>query len=406
MNNGEKYRKVFNSYYDSATNDKKIIEKIQTKQRSPKRTLRLAVTIASLIFVLSGTTLVVGASTGIFHFADIFRYILDDPTSADIVEAGTIQELDIQNETDEFRLKLVAFTGDIETHIAMFELTPKKDLNDFNEISLVGNAFSPGILESGDPNSYYYNEVKGFELRYDEEKTTYYFSFSMPPHWIKNTNEDVVLSIKGVKFYSDGNIADYITSDMLFQFSPNRSMLKQSRKIEVNQLFTKDVFDDIVGFPADNEDSVGKFQLESKEINAPKTGRSVKVEDITITNYKTILEATIIEDNITSDIAGNTWNQFTEPRYITNHFWDGIEKQDHYNTVLVENEERFRLYVDDVEMMVHEEALLISPGKGRDKEGNYDPEGYYACNIEFDAFDYNSAQKVEIHFGDNIIQIK
>lgn len=406
MNNSEKYRKVFSSYYDSAINDKEIIENIQTKQRSRKSTMRWAITIASIVVVLSSATLVVGASTDLFHLADIFRNAFDDPISAEIIEDGIIQELDIKNETDEFILKLVAFTGDSETHVTMFELTPKKDLNDFNEISLLGNAFSPSILENGDPNSFYYNEFKGFELSYDEEKTTYYFSFLMPPHWIKNTNEDVVLCIKGVKFYSDGSISDYIPSDMLFQFSPNRSMLKQSQIIEVNQLFTKDVFNDIVGFPSENEDNQGQLQLNSKEINAPKTERSIKIEDITIAKYKTILEATITEDNITSDIARNIWNQFTEPRYISNHYWDGIEKPDHYNTVLVENEERFRLYVDDVEMAVHDETLLISPGKGRDEEGSYDPEGYYACNIEFDAFDYNSAQKVEIHFGDKIIQIK
>jgi hypothetical protein len=33
-------------------------------------------------------------------------------------------------------------------------------------------------------------------------------------------------------------------------------------------------------------------------------------------------------------------------------------------------------------------------------------EGYYSCAIEFEGFDYENAQKVEIRFGDEVIVLK
>ena len=213
MNNSERYRRAFNTYYDKALKEHEILSGAAMEKKNKKRIVnRWAIAIASFLLLLSGTTLVVGAATGLFDLAGIFRSDFEDPISAELVEAGKVQELDIVHENEEYQLKLVAFTGDEETHIAMFELIPKVDFGNVSRIVMYGQAFSPSVLEE---KTYYSYRTSKIEGSYDREKNVYYFSYKLPPYWASDTEEDLVIRIRGVDIFMKDKMAKYIHSVMV-----------------------------------------------------------------------------------------------------------------------------------------------------------------------------------------------
>lgn len=398
MKNNQKYKKVFDQFYDSAINDERMLTIITRKDKTQGNSLRKwALITAAFIFIISGTTLVATA-TGLLDVTNIFRKGFDDKVSADLVEGGVVQELDIINETDDFILKLVALTGDRETQKVLFELTPKNELPVADEIRLMGQTFSPDIMKEGTYNNYGVTETTGYEFDYDDEKKTYYFSYKLPPFWIRDLDEDVVLRISAIKLYNRGTIQKYASCNLIYQFTPDRTILEQPLTIEVNQQVTKDVFE-TVGFT----DDYGLGFTDPEDIVAPRTRRTLLIENVVFSRYKTEVKGIIMDENIRDMEARSVWNQFTEPRFITEHFWDGIDKKSHYNLVAVENEERIRLFVDNIEIDIYEDSLFILPGIVH-QEG--ETQGLYGCVISFDGVDYDKARKIEIRFGDQIITIK
>lgn len=390
MNNKEKYNKVFESYYKSELKDN-IYNQMGNARKSIRRnTVRKWVfAVCSVVLILSGTTLT-AAAAGWISLADIFKIGFHDLTTGELVEADFIQELDVINENDDFTLKLIAFTGDTETHIAMFELIPKKDMERIKEIRLTGQTFSPLELENGSYEMYMPTGMIGYELTYDDDKNAYYFSYQLPPHWVKDLDDDIILRILGVGFFSNTGSYNYTDCDMLYRFTPDRAMLKQAYKVEVNETITKEVYDNC--YFTDDYDNPYAYR---GEIIAPTSISSLQITDVIFSEYKTEVNVLFLDKEITEERADVIWNQFTKPRFLTNHYGE-----DNLIDVLtpVENEKRIRLFVDDVEIEDDEEALFL-PIK------NYKAENYVS-SIRLKGIDYEQADNIEIHFGDRIISLK
>lgn len=400
MNNSERYRRAFNTYYDKALKEHEILSGAAMEKKNKKRIVnRWAIAIASFLLLLSGTTLVVGAATGLFDLAGIFRNDFEDPISAQLVEAGKVQELDIVHENEEYQLKLVAFTGDEETHIAMFELIPKVDFGNVSRIVMYGQAFSPSVLEE---KTYYSYRTSKIEGSYDREKNVYYFSYKLPPYWASDTEEDLVIRIRGVDIFMKDKMAKYIHSVMVYQFAPDRSILEESVKIPVNQLVSKTVYQELVAF-TDNYDNPHLYR---GEIIAPTTEAAIIITEAIISKYSTEIKAIIEDESIGRGTANSYWNQFTEERFLVNHYYNGVENKNAYEIACVENTERMRLFVDGVELKVDEESLRYLPGRGHDAEGNEKKEGRFGCSLMFEGFDYNAAESVELRVGEQVIRIK
>lgn len=403
------YKKTFSKYYDHIINDEEILRKIDQKCSSPRTRLRYrwaAIAVASVLLMI-GTTYV-GASVGLFQLSGIFRTNVNDPVSADLMDAGIVQELNIDGEHDDFTLKLVAFTGDVETHKVLFEMIPKKDLGDY-EVEIVGQTVSPEIMKREDWIWVYgTREALGTKVTSDDGRDVYYFSYELPPHWVKETNEDVVIRISKIRLYDknitpkwplrigqkvdESQLAGVISCELLYRFTPDRSILQKPVIKAVNQSITKVVFDDF-GIPYDYKDS----DFYKGEIIAPKKTRKLRIDNITFSNYKAEINATIMDRDITSIQASYTWHQCVVPVFVTKHFWNGVDDSQSYNLVLVDNTERLRLFADGVEIPLLE-SLCYLPGEGKD--------GYYKCTTQFKGFDYENAQNIEIHFGDKVFVIK
>jgi len=158
-------------------------------------------------------------------------------------------------------------------------------------------------------------------------------------------------------------------------------------------LIAKDVFDDFVSYPYDDD-----YEYYKGEITAPVKNRSLMIDSITFSSYKAEIKARIMEEDIHLLEASSIWDQFTEPAFATKHYLNGINDRNAYQMAIVENAERLRLFVDGVERPLFKERFHISPGRGED--------GYFSCSIRFEGFDYQNAKKIEIRFGDKVIAIK
>lgn len=406
----DSYKKTFSKYYDLNINDAEILEKINQRSNSQKTRIRYrwaTIAIASVLLMI-GTTYV-GASVGLFQLSGIFRAKVNDPVSADLMDAGIVQELNLDGEHDDFSLKLVAFTGDAETHKVLFEMIPKKDLGDY-EVEIVGQTVSPEIMKREDWIwTYGTREAPGTRVASEDGRDVYYFSYELPPHWVKETNEDVVIRIPYIRLYDKNKLPDMplkigqrfdksqlagvINCELLYRFTPDRSILQEPAITAVNQSITKVVFDDF-GIPYDYK---GR-EFYQDEVIAPTKTRTVRINNITFSNYKAEINATIMDKDITDIQASSIWHQCVVPVFLTKHFWNGEDDSHSYNMVLIDNTERFRLFADGVEIPLLEESLYLHPGKGED--------GYYECEIQYKGFDYENVQKIEIHFAGKVIAVK
>lgn len=416
MNIRDSYRKTFNKYYDLRINDDEILRQIDQKCNSPRKRLRYrwAAIAAALVILMIGTTYV-GASVGWFQLSGIFRTNVNDPVSADLMEAGIVQELNIDGEHDDFTLKLIAFTGDVETHKVLFEMIPKESLFemipretlDDYEIEIVGQTVSPEVEDR--IWMYGTREALSTRVTSDDGRDVYYFSYELPPHWVKETNEDVVMRISKIKLYNknkspdmplkigqkvnESQLAGVISCDLMYRFTPDRSILQEPVITPVNQTITKVVFDDF-GIPYEYK---GR-EFYKGEITAPTKTRELRIDNITFSNYKAEINATIMDRDIVDFQASNTWRQCVVPVFVTKHFWNGSDDCNSYEMVLVDNTERLRLFADGIEMPLLEESLNYIFSKGED--------GYYKCMCRYEGFDYENAQNVELRFGDKVFVIK
>lgn len=372
-----------------------VLKKAETKRTAISRVPHYAKVVTAAVVVILSLTMVAFAVTNWSFLADVFRNVFNDPISAGVVEAGGVQTLDIVNGNDAFTLKLIAFTGDKETQFALFELVPTQDLPEFDSIKLRGKTASPGVIEANMLGSYMSSEVKGYALSYDSSLNTYYFSYRLPPFWVRDTNEDIVLCISRITFYNGGKPVDSMVCDMSFRFAPDRNILADALVVKPNMTIEKSVFE-IIAFFTD-ESRYDEMLVDINTIVAAKTEATVQIDKVVFSKYSTEISCIIKGETLTGRQAGIIWDQFTEPRFTTNHYWDGLEKQSHYEGVAVDNDQRIRLFADGIEVPVDEGSLSLYPGQ---TEGGFD-----AC-IEFDAVDYEAAGSVEIHFGDVVIPLK
>lgn len=393
----ERYRKTFSQYYEQILSDEVILQGINQRCSKSKKSIGhrwAVVSLASIILILSTTY--VFASVGWLRISDIFRSGPNDPISANLVDKGIVQELDAAHENDAFALKLIAFTGDTEIQKALFALKPKKDLGPFDEIRLAEKSLPAEYIESYGWDSIREGEVAGSRLTTGEADDVYYFNYTFPPYWMQSTTGDMVIRVLGIRLYKDGKLSNSIDCDFSYRFTPDRSILPEPVKVTVNRIITKDTYDEM-SFTSD----YGSIYLHRGEIVSPTTRRAVMITKATFTQYKARIYVTIPEEDISESEASKIRHQFTQPRFLTHHYWAGLDKPEAFDLAVVENMERIRLFVDGAEQPMDEASLDTVPD--RDSNGEH---LYYSFHVEYEGFDYEKAKTVEIRFGDEVIVLK
>ena len=131
--NMEKYNRIINEF--SVANCKVKEEDIMMKaNRTQKKSWRsLTVIIASIAFVLIGTT--VSAATGLIDLSSIFKRVFEDEITHELVDQGAMQQLNILTQKDSYTLTFEGITGDSNTSFGLFKLV--------DELGQLGN---PSLL--------------------------------------------------------------------------------------------------------------------------------------------------------------------------------------------------------------------------------------------------------------------
>ncbi len=393
MSNKKFYKETFDTYYETAIEDFPT-SSLQTGKERSNTIRRLSFACFSLLSIFIGAT-AISVAAGWVDISQIFSNIFNDSVSGNLVESGIVQELNVVKETEDFRIKLSAFTGDMDTPVALFELTLKNKEENIDKIILLGQDLNPLALENYDSFDYPINELEGV---YDNETSTYYFTFKLGSYLMNDYYDDSIIRLLGAKIHDESGIKE-IDFNMDFTFTKDKSLLENPYTAEVNQLFTKKVYESISFIDEEEYDNPyihkGKTNALTKEI-------SIKITDMQVSNYKTTMNGFIMDDTLSEESLpkpSSIRNQFVVPEFVTNHYWNGLEDKEACQMALIDNEQRIRLFVDNKEMAFHERTLDDAPYDIND-------DGLYSVYMEFDGFDYESANKVEVHFGDEVISIK
>lgn len=403
MSNKKLYKKTFDTYYKTAMEDTDILS-INKAGSVPKKFRRLSMAIASVMLLIFSATAFV-ATTGLINISEIYNNLFKDPVTSNLVDAGILQELDIVEESEDFTLKLSAFTGDVETPVILLELIPESNISHYDSITLLVQSLSPAMLEDYSYTKWPTTELKGI---FDEDKGIYYFSYRLGNYTSANVDDEIIVRMMGVKLH-DG--LRFIRKDyaMDFRFTPDISILESPHLIEVNEQFKKDIFKSIAFI--DDYDS-DNYHLHRGDINALTKEKTIKITDMTVSNYKTVMNGFIMNDIFSEEITldgfidennlptpSSIRNQFVAQKFITYHYWNGLDDETAYEMAPVDNIQRIRLFVDDQEMALHEETISTYPI-------SLNEDGHYPVYMEFDGFSYEKASKIQIHFGDEIVTIR
>ena len=393
MSNKKFYKETFDTYYETAIEDFPTSSFRNDKEKS-NTFRRLSFACVSLLSMFIGVT-AISVAAGWIDISQIFSNIFNDSVSGNLVESGIVQELDVVNETEDFRIKLSAFTGDMDTPVALFELTPKNKSGNIDKIILLGQDLDPPALENYGLFDYPINELEGV---YDKETNTYYFTFRLGSYLMNDYYDESTIRLLGAKVH-DGSGIKEVDFNVDFTFLKDKSLLENPYTTEVNQLFAKDIYESISFI---DEEEYDNPYLHKEKVNALTKEISIRITDMQVSNYKTAMNGFIMDDTLSEESLpspSSIRNQFVVPEFVTNHYWNGLEDKEAFQMALVDNKQRIRLYVDDKEMALHEKTLDDVP---------YDinADGLYSVYMEFDGFDYESANKVEVHFGDEVISIK
>lgn len=287
----------------------------------------------------------------------------------------------------------------------MLELSPKTSFEQNSEVELVVQTLSPLLLEDYNSSDFPTRELRGV---YSEDENKYYFSYDLGSYLENDYYDNLIIRILGVNLY---NGTSYTSKDiaMDFAFTPDQSILESPHIIEVNQTFSKEVYENIA--LTHDDDDYNNPYLYTGEINALTREKTIKITDLQVSNYKTIVSGYIMDDINSEDTSqgimtdennlpspSSIRNQFVLAEFITYHYWNGLEDQVDHDLAIVDNTERIRLFVDGVELEFHEDTIKTYPLDHGD-------DGYYPLYIEFDGFSFENAQIIEIHFGEKIVQL-
>ncbi len=191
--------------------EKNVVNYTQRKRR--KLVWRLAVPAACIL--LMGTTVM--AATG--QFQNLFRTVFEDDTTADIVDKGYLYEINQSQEDENFRIDLIAVTGDANTPKLVFDVYLKdKELAARNDrIRML--VYNLGVEQfENELDKYAPGETYGTKDK--EIDNLYHFSMTGFPVWM-TSGEPVVVSVWQVTLDLNNDIkTEYNDVNLEYRFTP------------------------------------------------------------------------------------------------------------------------------------------------------------------------------------------
>jgi hypothetical protein len=346
----EDFKRVIGSFEPS----EEIKEKILSMNKPKVRLHRKLVTAATAFTIFLLTSATVFAAVNYFNLAELFRSTFEDDVTADNIEEGKLQKVGLTQSNEEISLTLDSFTGDSETHIVLFEMEYFGEINKpIKNIFLTGKTTNVSVSKEEKEN-YGTSEIRAYEVTYDEKTKKIYGKYILPPFWVRDAEEDIVIDITGISIRLENSLQTiHVSTDFEYVFAPDRTILQPALTVPVNQDITK-----------------GKDTL--------------SIDEVIFSQYKTEINFTIkgmLPAEIDLFEAKKIWERFTYDYYHDNNFdW-------------VKNDCYVQLFTDNMEVKTDELFKDYYPGPR------------YHCTMVFQPIDYQNVQNIEIRFGDLIIPV-
>ena len=407
--NMEKYNRLINEF--SVANCKVKEEDIMMKaNRTQKKSWRsLTVIIASIAFVLIGTT--VSAATGLIDLSSIFKRVFEDEITQELVDQGAMQQLNILAQKDSYTLTFEGITGDSNTSFGLFKLVD--ELGQLGNPSLLRinvKIVGMNIVEEERLSEFGYCFNDSFTTL-EDEPNTYYLKVRAPAYWTSNPNQDLYVLMDDVTvYYGDleyhpvvkhqvEKAEKIITIPFHYEtsFTPDPSVYPKSNELKIEKTLESDY---------------SEFTLELLDVSKYYSSLIVTFptnEDITERSDADALWHHIDNDYVYEYIGYfadyDEYDQFVKQNPIDDELayrWQMNRRL--YKTVkdyTLYLEGDIKLFVDGVEVPRHkEQSAAVS---AMDSEVN---PTYWGFPLKFEPFDLNAAESIEVRYHNQTVVIK
>lgn len=340
--------------------DKPVLE---FKTRSKKKTLRKTIVLIAACVTLLGATCLAAGTAGYGPLAKLFKETLNDDVSADLVEKGYLYEVN-QSATDgDFRIDLIAVTGDAATPKLLFDIYVNDESLASTYDTLRILCYTLGVYQ-------YENEFENFgpdeawAVKDSEVHNLYHASILGAPVWMCS-GDPVVAAITQINFPVDNDYWSTYDVKMEYRFTPPSDIYFPT---------TSDYFFDENGVPNENAKfSHGgiDYYLRSGEFGA----------------YNSIL--TFEYDYEGTSLAGSETNYSVLEEKLQSNWLELVDDM--------------KLIVDGIEYDVNPE---IKGYTWCDENGEFGIVNHCNINPYFPSIDYNEVNSIMLKAGNQEIVIK
>jgi len=411
----EKYSRLVDEFAEANCHVKEedIVRKVHSGNKRHFKAFVGAAACVALIFI--GTT--VSAASGLLDVNGLFKKLFSgDDISSKLIDEGAVQELGLSAQDEKYTVTFEGLTGDSNTQFGVFKLVDHNgELGDPSLIQIDVKMVGMSEVEEGRLSNYYYLTNKEFSVS-DEEDNTYYIKVYLPSRWISYSPEELYVSFEKVRAYY-GDIEYWLNTnsvkkadrsveidfDLKWTFTPDNSVLPASYEFDINEVISSEY---------------GDFTVKSLEVSRYDTGLIITFptnENIIDVHDATALWHKFDNDFIYEPLSPDAdvdmadtgvFGEYKISRFSSKQHKNDIERDVRYvktvtdPTKYMEGEVKLFVNGNEIKRMVNTAYRWAS---GMDSEINPTVWGNV---LNFEPFDLQTAETIEIRYKDQTIKVK
>lgn len=355
--NMEKYKMIMEDFSESncSVDANDIIRRVNYKKRSWKK---WAFAVTCVILIFAGTS---SAAAGLFDLKGLFKKIFKDEVTRELIEEGAIYEVNLTSQNEKYTITFEGITGDSDIQYGVFKIVDHTgELGNPKFLELCYTLIGTSVVEAGRLSEYGYRTNMVNFTTLDGEDNTYYIEVELPSYWTYVSDEDLYISIKELNvYYADLDKYPKIVQKPLkvplefeHTLTLDRSVFPKAKEITIEETLTSEF---------------GSLTLKHLEVSRYNARLFVSYPD---------------NENI-----------ITERDAIA--LWHRIDND-------INSEGEFKLFVDGNEILRKVKTGIH--GVASFDESKNPPEWW--MSIEFETFDVDTAQTIEVKYQDQTIKLK
>lgn len=407
--NMERYNRFVDEFSFANCKVEEEVVMIKAKSTHKKSWRSMAVVTVCIAFILLGTT--VSAATGLIDLSSLFKKVIEDDITQELIEQGAVQQVNILTQKDGYTLTFEGITGDSNTHLGIFKLVDEEgQLGNPSLIRVNVKMVGMNIVEEGRLKEYGYCFNDSFAT-FEDKPNTYYMKVNLPSYWLSYSDQELYLLIDDV-------IAYY--GELEFHPVAKYQVDKAEKTIVIPFNYETTFMLDTSVYPKSTEliieetleSDYSEFTLEYLDVSNYDANLVVTFptnEDITCRQDADALWHHIDNDYV-YEYMGN-FEEFSEYEQfiLSNPIDDELEYRYMTNGRVYKTVKDYTLYLEgDIKLFVNglevprhkEQSALVS---AMDSDDN---PSYWGYPLKFEPFDLDEAESIEVRYHDQTVVIK